>query len=113
MNSKLHFFPSPAFFFFFFFFFLLIQRELHFDKLSIKQFSQKQPILGTRDNSLSLGVNFRRRKLMQTSVSSNQVLVYLSMWHGRPYLFYENVAIQVVRCVFNSLIIKDKHEMLS
>ena len=50
--------------------FLHIQRELLCNKLPIQQFSWKQHILGSRDNTLLLGINFRWRKLIQASVSS-------------------------------------------
>ena len=52
--------------------FFHIQRELYFNKLPIQQFSWKQRNFGKRDNSLLLGINFFRRKLIQASVSRNK-----------------------------------------
>ena len=91
VNSKLHFFPNP-------------QKSLHlciirenFTVINyvIQQFSRKQHIFATRDNSLLLGIDFRRRKFIQGSISSNklfkslfsQVLVF-SMWHGNIMLTF-------------------------
>ena len=65
LNSKLYFFSEPPDF-------LHIQRELDSNKLPIQQFSWKQRIFGNIDNSLLLGINFGRRKLIQASVSSNK-----------------------------------------
>ena len=49
--------------------------------------------------------NFRRWKLIQARVSGNtfwfsQVLVYFSMLHGSAHLFYDNIVIQLVLCVY-------------
>ena len=69
VNSKLHFFPNPQIFWH-------IQRELQYNNLPIQQFSRKQHIFGKRDNSLLLGINFRRRKLIQASVSSKKLFKF-------------------------------------
>ena len=53
VNPKLHFFPNPQIF-------VHIQRELHCNSLPIQQLSRKQHIFGKRDNSLLLGINYRR-----------------------------------------------------
>ena len=50
--------------------FFHVQREVHCNKLPIQQFSRKQHIFVKRDNSLLLRIKFRRRKLIQVSVSS-------------------------------------------
>ena len=52
--------------------FLYFQRELHCNRLPIQQCSWKHRVLGKRDHSLLLGINFRRRKLIQASFSSNK-----------------------------------------
>ena len=49
-----------------------IQEEIHYDKLHVEQFPQKQHSFGKTDNFLLLGINYRRRKLIQASVSSNK-----------------------------------------
>ena len=48
LYSKLYFFPNPHIF-------LHIQREFHYNKLPVQQFSQKQHIFGKRDNLFSIG----------------------------------------------------------
>ena len=81
VNSKFHFFPNPQIF-------LHIQRERHCNNLPIQQIPRNQHIFGKRDNSLLLGINHRRRWLIQASVSSKksfkswfyEVLVYFSIW---------------------------------
>ena len=55
--------------------FLHIQREFHYNKVTLQQFSRnwrKQHTFGKRDNSLLLGINFCRQKLIQGSISSNK-----------------------------------------
>ena len=70
LNSKVHFFSEPPRFV------LHIQRELHCNKLPMQQFSWKQHIFGIWDNSLLLGINYRRGKLIHGSVSRNKSLKF-------------------------------------
>ena len=74
--------------------FFHIQGEIHYNKLPIPQFPQKQYIFGKKDNFWLLRINFRWRKLIQASVSGksfkfwfSRVLVHFSMWHGITFFF--------------------------
>ena len=69
-------------------------------------------MFGIRDNSLLFRINFRRRKLIQASVSSNKslkfwfskALAYFSMRHGNAYFFAIILFIQVVLYALLALI---------
>ena len=69
-----------------------------------------------RYNSLLFGIIFRRRKLIQASVScSKSFKFYFSKWHGNAYFFLNDyIVIQVVLCVEMLIaLLADKRESLS
>ena len=109
LRPKFTFFRTPRFF--------CIFRENFTIITSQYDSSLRNSIFLERENSLLLGINFRRRKLIQASVSSKKSFKFWfskcwCIFHlGRQYLLFllYNIVIQVVLCV----LLKDKHEILS